>query len=125
MKLFLREDITWDAAFDDPSLDGIMARRTDKSLPRPNKTFHSTPREFIKGIAKSSGPREETIDNVRIDTDGDVAQVWFDYSYKQSDYQQNWGKEAWQLVRTEDGWKIASVIWSMKLNPEPPPAKAK
>ena len=122
MKLFLREDITWDATIDDASLERIMAGRTDKSLPRPKKSFHATPREFIEGIASAAGPREETIDNLRIDTDGDVAQVWFDYSYKQGDYRQNWGKEAWHLVRTDNGWKIASVVWSMKFNPEPPPA---
>ncbi|ATQ77059.1 hypothetical protein CR152_22980 [Massilia violaceinigra] len=122
MKLFLREDITWVASFDDASLERIMARRTDKSLPRPKKIFGGSPREFIEDIAKSAGPLEETFDNVRIDADTDVAQVWFDYSFKAGNYRENWGKEAWHLVRTDDGWKIASVIWSMKLNPEPPPS---
>lgn len=121
MKLFLRDDITWAAAYEDASLDGIMARRTDKSLPRPKKTFSGSPREFIDDIAKATEPLEETFENVRIDADEDVAQVWFDYSFMAGSYRENWGKEAWHMVRTEDGWKIASVIWSMKLNPNPPP----
>lgn len=29
MRLFLREDITWSAAYEDASLDRIMARRTN------------------------------------------------------------------------------------------------
>lgn len=124
MKLFLREDITWAAAYEDASLDRIMAKRTDKSRPRPKKIVGGSPREFIEDIAKATVPLEETFDNVRIDADEDVAQVWFDYSFKAGNYRENWGKEAWHMVRTEDGWKIASVIWSMKLNPEPPPPAA-
>ena len=56
-----------------------------------------------------------------IETDGEVAQVWFDYSFMVGSYRANWGKEAWHLVRTDAGWKIASVVWSMETNPEPPP----
>lgn len=123
MKLFLREDITWSSAYDDASLDTIMARRKDKTLPRPKKTFSGSPREFIESIAKSSTPEEETFDNVRIDTDGNVAQVWFDYSFKVGNYRNNWGKESWQMLRTEEGWKIAAVVWSATINPEPPPAR--
>lgn len=121
MKLFLREDITWASAYDDASLDGIMARRGDKSLPRPKKIFGGSPRDFIESIATDPAPLEETFENVRIDADEDVAQVWFDYSFKSGNYRQNWGKEAWHLLRTDDGWKIASVTWSMKLNPLAPP----
>jgi hypothetical protein len=55
---------------------------------------------------------DEKFDNVRIDTDGEVAQVWFDYVFKRGDYAANWGKEAWQLVRTDAGGKIVSIIWS-------------
>lgn len=121
MRLFLREDITWSAAFDDASLERIKARRKDKSQPGPKKIFSASPREFIEDIASAPVPLSETFDNVRIDTDGDVAQVWFDYSFMAGNYRENWGKEAWHLVRTEEGWKIASVIWSMSLNPEPPP----
>lgn len=124
MKLFLREDITWAAAFDDASLERIKARRKDKSLPDPKKTFSGSPREFIEDIAKAEAPLRETFENLRIDTDGDVAQVWFDYSFMAGDYRENWGKEAWHMVRTEEGWKIASVIWSMRLNPEPPPGSS-
>jgi len=125
MKLFLREDITWSAVFDDASLERIKARRKDKNQPGPKKFFSASPREFIEDIAQAQVPLHETFENVRIDTDGDVAQVWFDYSFMAGDYRENWGKEAWHLVRTEEGWKIASVIWSMHLNPEPPPAAAK
>lgn len=82
-----------------------------------------TPRSFIERIAARNNRSEETFDNVRIDTDGEVAQVWFDYVFKLDDYAANWGKEAWQLVRTDAGWKIVSIIWSTEFNPAPPPRK--
>ena len=123
MKLFLRDNITWSAAFTDASVERRHARvrAKDPSRPAPPKNFNSNPREFIEDIAGDPAHLEETFSNVRIDTDGDVAQVWFDYSFMVGNYKQNSGKEAWHLLRTESGWKIASVIWSMETNPEPPP----
>lgn len=123
MKLFLHENVTWTGTFTDASLDRFQAQRKDPDKPRPPKYFNSSPLKFIEGIAKSPNRREETFDNVRIDSDGDVAQVWFDYAFLVDGYKQNWGKESWQMVRTESGWKIAAVVWSMEDNPEPPPKK--
>ncbi|MFT5163351.1 MAG: hypothetical protein ACI9FJ_001946, partial [Alteromonadaceae bacterium] len=34
-------------------------------------------------------------------------------------YKNNWGEEAWQLVKTDDGWKINSVVFSITENQEP------
>ena len=56
----------------------------------------------------------------RIDTDGEVAQVWFDFAFMVGDDKSAWGKESWQLVRTGDGWKIAAVVWSAEENPQGP-----
>jgi hypothetical protein len=36
--------------------------------------------------------------------------VAFDYTFLANGKKTNWGREMWQLVRTEDGWKIFSVI---------------
>lgn len=121
LKLFLKEDITWSGVLPDASVEVLYASRPKPEMPRPHKTFSSNPRDFIDFIVKAPGRVEETFDNVRIDSDGDVAQVWFDYSFKLGDYKQNWGKESWQMVRTESGWKIAAAVWSQELNPVPPP----
>jgi hypothetical protein len=119
MGLFLREDITWTGVYTDASVERIYARRKDPKLPRPPKYFSDSPRKFIEGIASDAVALEETFSNVRIETDGDVAHVWFDYTFLVGDYKQNWGKESWQVVRTEAGWKIAAVVWSMEVNPVP------
>lgn len=121
LKLFLKDDITWAGVTTDASIEHIYATRPDSKLKRPPKTFNSNPKKFIEGIIEDKGTSEETFSNVRIDTDGDVAQVWFDYSFIYDGYKTNWGKESWQMVRTGTGWKIAAVIWSMEFNQQPPP----
>lgn len=113
LQLFLKEDITWTGVTTDASIEMLYASR-----PKPEM-----PRQFIEMIANEPMPAEETFSNVRIETDGEIAQVWFDYSFLDGSYRSNWGKESWQLVRTEKGWKIAAVVWSQEINPVPPPKK--
>ena len=123
LQLFLHEGITWTGVVTDASIERIYANRPDPKLKRPAKYRNGSPREFIENIAKDPDPLAETFANLRIDSDGDVAQVWFDYSFVAGDYRQNWGKESWQMVRTKAGWKIAAVVWSMEFNPAPPVPK--
>ncbi|HEY0488206.1 MAG TPA: nuclear transport factor 2 family protein [Telluria sp.] len=121
LKLFLKEDITWTGVMTDASIARLYANRPNPAMKPPRKTMNMSPRKFINMIAADKAEIDETISNVRIDSDGDVAQVWFDYSFLNGDYKENWGKESWQMVRTEDGWKIAAVVWSQEMNPTPPP----
>ena len=124
MKLFYSEAIPWIGVTTDKTMARERAEEPDMP-PQKKLSAGSNPRKFIEGIAKSQELVEEKFDNVRIDSDGDVAQVWFDYSFNRGGYKANWGKESWHLVRTEEGWKISSVIWSMEFNPEPPPKTTK
>ena len=124
LKLFLNENIAWTGTTGDASIERIYARRSDPTWARLPKNFSSNPRAFIDSIAKRTARVDEIFSNVRIDSDGDVAQVWFDYSFNIGDYKQNWGKESRQMVRTGTGWKIAAVVWSQEFNPQPPPTQA-
>ena len=81
----------------------------------PEKNYLS----FIEGIVADPRRSEEKFENVRIDTDGDIASVYFDYSFHADGRKTNYGKEAWHLVNTDDGWKIVSVIWSVIPVPAP------
>ncbi|WP_426103964.1 hypothetical protein [Massilia sp. TSP1-1-2] len=119
MKLFYSDKIPWIGVTTDKSLAWAKAHKPKPDMQDLKKIFAAdNPQKFIDNIEAGD---EEKFENVRIDSDGDVAQVWFDYSFNFNDYKANWGKEAWHLVRTDAGWKISSVIWSMEFNPEPPP----
>jgi len=125
MTLFLHEDITWTGTTSRATIARIAAAEKDSKRPLPKKYFNGKPRKFIEGIAKDKEALAETFENVRIDSDGEVAQVWFDYSFMVGSFRQNWGKESWQMVRTDSGWKIAAVVWSMTFEPDPPPGEKK
>jgi hypothetical protein len=126
MGLLYSPTIAWIGVTTDNSVKAADARRKDKSAPGMKKISGTgSATAFIDHIVQSDYPIEETIDNVRIDSNGDIAQVWFDYSYIADGYKANSGQESWHLVRTVDGWKINSVIWSMEFNPVPPPPRPK
>jgi hypothetical protein len=74
---------------------------------------------FIDGIVSEPERNEEVFDDIRIDTDGEIASVAFDYRFLQDGRETNRGREAWNLVRTDAGWKIVSVVWSMHWPIEP------
>ncbi len=96
---------------------GIRADKRRGSLPSQNGVDHGSYVKFIAWIVSHQEVIEEKFINVQIETDGDIASVYFDYSFHIGDYKQNWGDEAWQLVKTGSGWKINSVIYSVIMNP--------
>ncbi|MQA18198.1 nuclear transport factor 2 family protein [Rugamonas rivuli] len=123
MGLFLREDVTWTAAYTDASVERYNASIKNTKEPLATRVqAGGSPRKFIESIAKNKAPQSEIFSNVRIDTDGDIAHVWFDYTFMVGTYKSAWGKESWQLVRTETGWKISAVTWSSEENPVQPDA---
>lgn len=80
----------------------------DKVLVGPDLT----PLSFIRRIVQSPARHDETMENLRIATDGDIASVHFDFTYLNDGRAITTGEEAWLLVRTADGWRIVSAVWS-------------
>lgn len=116
--LFLFEKITWQAVMDDAGVARVKAKRPNaiKAKVFPDETWLT----FIDGIVADPKRNEETFANITIDSNGDAAAVAFDYAYLYDGNETNHGREHWLLVRTESGWKIAAVTYSVSL---PPPAK--
>ncbi|TIK68805.1 nuclear transport factor 2 family protein [Stenotrophomonas maltophilia] len=106
------EDIGWQFVSEDARLQDIR-----KAKPDAIKARQIPANNFIARIDGTVAPpklKEETFSNTKIETDGDVASVSFDYSFHDDGVKTNWGREMWQLVRTEQGWKIFSVIYSIR-----------
>ncbi|TDV31044.1 nuclear transport factor 2 family protein [Stenotrophomonas sp. CC22-02] len=106
------EDIGWQYVSEDVRLQDIRKAKPDaiKARKIPANNFIA----LIDGAVASPKPREEEFSNTKIEADGDVASVSFDYSFHDDGVKTNWGKEMWQLIRTEQGWKIFSVIYSIR-----------
>ena len=109
--------VAWQSVIGDDNLKQVRLKKpqTGKASPDPKRTHLS----FIDGIVANPKPAEETFDDIRIDTDGDVASVAFDYRFLSDGRETNRGLETWNLVRTDAGWKIVSVAWSMRWEPKP------
>jgi hypothetical protein len=106
--LFLQDHDSWLSVADAPSFAIFKARD-----PKARKVFPSTWKKFAEFVQGSPKPIEERFYNVRIDTNGAVGSVWFDFDFLQDGKVSNRGSESWQMVRDEDGWKISSMLYSM------------
>lgn len=115
--LLLHDNITWQNVIGEGNFQRLREERPDAAKVKIDPK--RTPLTFIDGIVNSPNRSEEQFRDVRIETDGDVASVFFDYSFLNDGRETNRGKEAWHLLRTEQGWKIASVVWSVNWTPKP------
>jgi hypothetical protein len=111
--LFVPENSSWFSALDQSSLDQMRAKKPDA------RRFRAEPdafKSFTKFVGGTSHAIEEKFDNVRIDTDGIVGSVYFDYVFLLDGKPTNHGNETWQVVRTDDGWKINAMLYSVILD---------
>lgn len=106
--LFLQDHDSWLSVADDTVWSKIKARNA-----KARKVFPSSWKKFADMIQTADKPMEERFYNVRIDTNGAVASVWFDFDFLVDGKVENRGSESWQMVRAEDGWKISSMLYSM------------
>lgn len=100
-------DCSWVEALGAESLVKVRAKKPDVG---PYHT--STPAKFADFVSNSKDPLEERFHDVRIETDGTVGIVYFTFDFLLAGKVQNHGVETWQMVRTEDGWKIAAMLYS-------------
>lgn len=112
LALFAPGPVTWQSVDSDEAL-----KRRRKKHPQASKARFdpgNTHLSFIDSIVSDPKRTEETFDRIRIDSDGDIASVVFDYRFIAGGIESNHGQESWQLLRTDQDWRIISVIWSMR-----------
>jgi hypothetical protein len=106
--LFLQDHSSWLSVLDETTYQAVKARN-----PAASRFIPSTWQEFVKFVASSPKPVEERFSNVRIDTNGAVGSVYFDFVFTIDGAVTNRGSESWQMVHTENGWKISSMLYSV------------
>lgn len=105
--LFVPEGGSWFEVLGKDAFQRIKARKPGLSRVHPDSYRH-----FAAFVAGAKQPIEEKFDNVRIQTDGAVASVYFDFVFLVDGKRTNVGSETWQLVHTNDGWKISAMAYS-------------
>lgn len=105
--MFLPEGSNWWSVLDDTTLASVRQKRPDarRVVPGDFRKFA----DFIKTTSHS--PRED-FGNVKIQTDGLVGTVCFDYVFFLDGKKTNHGVETWQVLKTDQGWKISALVYS-------------
>ncbi|MBP6573795.1 MAG: hypothetical protein KA230_05060 [Flavobacteriales bacterium] len=97
---------------------GIMSKPTEWSIKKDNPRFEgiavSNCSRFIREVCTSDKSQSETVHNVRIDTDGLIATVRFDYGFAAGGVLTQWGHEAWTVVMVDGAWAITDVVYSIR-----------
>lgn len=116
--LFHKGPVTW---------VGVYKEATQKELQKRDKTAKnyevSDYKTWFRKMA-TAPIRREDFHNIQILEDGSIASVTFDYSFWRDNEKRNWGKEFWHLIKENDEWKIASVIFSIELETYKPEFEA-
>lgn len=106
--LFLPANNSWLTVLSDETYAEVLKKR-----PEAHRTKASTYQEFVAFVGASKTPIEEKFSNVQIATNGSIGSVYFDFDFLDDGRVVNRGSESWHLVRTDDGWKISSMIYSI------------
>lgn len=104
---------SWLQGLDRASLATVRTKKPDAKQFTPGSYEQFA--HFIETAPKDKAI-EETFDHVRIDTDGTVGTVYFDYRFLVNGKPTNHGVETWQLVNTPEGWKIGAMLYSVVLD---------
>lgn len=105
--LFVPDGGSWFEVLGEDAFRRIKARKPDLS-----RVHADSYRHFAASMGGARQAVEEKFQNVRIHTDGAVASVYFDFVFLIDGKRNNVGSETWQLVHTNDGWKISAMAYS-------------
>ena len=100
------------------STDDDTIARARRRSPAATRMFASSYPAFVRDITSGSARMEEKFANIVIHADGIVGTVWFDYTFEEGGKVTNFGHETWGMVRTDQGWKIGSIVYSSTDAPE-------
>lgn len=111
-ELFLSTNNSWIAVPTEATYRIVHAKH-----PKARRFMPGSYTEFVDFISTSPERMEEKFSNVKIETDGAVASVYFDFVFLSDGERQNHGSETWQLINTGSGWKINALVYSINVEP--------
>ena len=92
------------------------AERDGKVTVRP-----STGEAFVAGFSNPNrGKALERMWDPEVRVQGSIAQVWTRYDFHNNGTFSHCGIDAFNVIKTDDGWRIASVMWTVERTGCPP-----
>lgn len=107
--LFVDVPVSWVAVWKPETLKELK-----KTKPNEPILEYRNYKAWIAGLMRDRFYQEKFTNPV-ITEDGTIGSVTFDYSFLVNNQKGNWGKESWGLIKVNDQWKIASVLFSVEL----------
>ena len=105
--LFIPEGSAWLNVLSDEA----YARAKAKSPDAPKIRVGSY-KQFASFVSSSKAAIDPRHTHIKIQTDGVIATVYFDFVFLIDGKEENRGSETWQLVKGPAGWLIAAITYS-------------
>ncbi len=97
---------------------GRMSKVSEWTIKENYKEFEglaiSNCSKFIREICESEKKSVENFYNIKMETDGAIATISFDYSFYSGEKMIQWGNEHWNLVYADNLWLITDVVYSIR-----------
>jgi len=71
-------------------------------------------RDYLDGLATGTDQWLENMWDAEVRVRGTIATVWAPYQFRINGEFSHCGVDAFSLVKTEDGWRIASIIYTVE-----------
>ena len=84
-------------------------------LPDAPKVRVSSPAEFAHYVSTTKSALDPVHSHLQVLSDGIIATVYFDFVFNADGKPSNVGNETWQLVKGEQGWRIAAITYSSRI----------
>jgi len=97
-------------------MDGQLysVRRENEEM----KIRRTTHWDYVNGLAKVQDEYLETMNSPMIHIHGNIAVVWTNYNFYLNNEFSHTGVDAFSLIKTKTGWKIAGTIYTVERKDE-------
>jgi hypothetical protein len=105
--LVIPEGSTWLNVLSDSAFARIRLTKPDAA-----KVRVSSFKDFATFVSSTKQKLDPWQTHLILHTDGTIASAYFDYAFYIDGKEENHGSETWQLVKGENGWRIAAISYS-------------
>ena len=105
--LFVPTGSAWFNVLSEPAYKSAQVKSPNAPKARPSDVA-----SFVKFVNTTKALLDPKHGPVKIQTDGSIASAYFKFRFLVDGKVQNTGSESWQMVKSSDGWRIASIIYS-------------
>ena len=106
-QLFMPQGTAWFTVLSEKGWAQMRSKRPETPKVRPGSVA-----DFVQLVSTSKAALDPQHTDLHVTSDGEIATVTFDFRFLMDGKEQNRGAESWQLIRTAEGWRIVSIIFS-------------